>query len=1318
MGAGTRPRDELVQSIFMDALEIGSRENRLAYLDRHCGVDVELRAEVETLLRHHAACGDYLEHAAMGPNVTHEIASTAWSPSPDGPGTVIGPYKLLQLIGEGGMGTIWMAQQTEPVKRLVAVKLIKAGMDSRQIIARFEAERQALALMDHANIARVLDAGTTSASRPYFVMELVKGAPITSYCDEHHLTPRERLELFIPVCEAIQHAHHKGIIHRDLKPSNVLIALYDGKPVPKVIDFGVAKATGQALTEKTLVTGFGSMVGTLEYMSPEQAELNQLDIDTRSDIYALGVLLYELLTGTTPLQRKRLERTALLDVLRLIREEEPPRPSTRLSTTEELPAIAANRGVEQRNLSGLLRGELDWIVMKALEKDRTRRYETANSFARDVQRYLDDEAVQACPPSTRYRVQKFVRRNKSPVVAGALLLLALVAGVIGTTAGMIRATHAEAKAVSEANLKSNALLAVQQSERASKDSLWLSLYEQARARRFSRQMGQRLSSLEAVAQAARIRIDDRLRDEAIAAMALPDVQFGPTWHGWPPGYADGFVDGDYRLFAHVSDQGVISIRTLPDDREIQSIVSTPTLRGVLLSPDGRYLANFEPRAWLRVWRVADRAVVLRQQPGKTLGWAFSPDSRQLAIGLQVRHQGWILRFDLATGKEKNRWQLPYGARANEIAFHPDNHRLAVGYEDASFASVYESTTGELVASLPVGPIRGQVVAWHPDGARLAVGGSDPRIQIWNVPGKRKLATLEGHIQQVVQLTFHPRTDLLASTSRDGFVRLWDPATGRQLLHFSAPVVCRLSVDGRYLGLARHGEQAKLVEVTPTREYRTLGFGSDPRKPASNWESDISPDGRILAQANVDATRLWHLATCRQLAALPPGRPLFRSQRELLIVGPGGVSHWPIQSGPGINEVCVGPPRTVALPATPGQAELSSDRRTLAIVSRWGETGLLLDLDTDSVRDLRFDHWNIDCIALSRDARWLATGGWRSGQVRLWDVETGSMVNEWRLTRAMVFFTPDSRALIISQDDGFIFWDLATLEPIRRIPREVAHDPGHVAFSADGSLMALEMAPGIVQLKDVATARTVARLEDPHGDRAGWMSFTPDGTQLVVTSPLARAVHIWDLRLIRQRLGEMGLDWDTPPNLRADLTSEADQPPQVRVLLGDQAQLDLSRDQNARQWIEEARGAVEAKPDSAKNCDYLARAYLTAPLALRDVQAALPLAEKAVRLEPGSEVFANTLGLAYYRVGRYREAVETLRPNLDRQDDSFLAFDLYLLAMSHHRLGEAARARDYYDWAVRWTTTRKDVFAEADEHLDRFRAEAEQLMKKGPEKKPD
>jgi tetratricopeptide (TPR) repeat protein len=355
------------------------------------------------------------------------------------------------------MGTVFLAEQIHPVRRKVALKIIKPGMDTKQVIARFEAERQALALMDHPNIARVLDAGATPEGRPYFAMELVKGLPITRYCDERRLPVRERLELFVPVCQAVQHAHQKGIIHRDIKPSNVLVAPYDGVPVVKVIDFGVAKAAGQPLTERTLATGFGSVVGTLEYMSPEQAELNNLDIDTRSDIYALGVLLYELLTGTTPLQKKRLESAAFAEVLRIIREEEPPRPSMRLSTTEELPSIAANRGAEPAKLSGLVRGELDWIVMKALEKDRSRRYETANGLAMDVQRHLADEPVQACPPSAGYWLRKFARRNKVPVLAALLVALAMVIGIIGATWGMVRARIAEAAAAHEASQKALAL---------------------------------------------------------------------------------------------------------------------------------------------------------------------------------------------------------------------------------------------------------------------------------------------------------------------------------------------------------------------------------------------------------------------------------------------------------------------------------------------------------------------------------------------------------------------------------------------------------------------------------------------------------------------------------------------------------------------------------------------------------------------------------------------------------------------------------------------------------------------------------------------
>jgi len=454
-----------IESILASAVEISEFGERQRFVDQACHGDLALKERVLELIDNHFRAGSFLESPAAAFAATVDLHA-----APEPSGTMIGPYKLLQPIGEGGMGTVYMAEQKQPVQRMVALKLMRSGLDSRQVLARFEAERQALALMDHPNIAKVLDAGTTdvdasrgSSGRPYFVMELVKGVPITQYCDDNHLTLRERLELFVPVCQAVQHAHQKGIIHRDLKPNNVMVCLYDDKPVPKVIDFGLAKAAGVKLTDRTLFTEFGSVVGTLEYMSPEQAKLNQLDVDTRSDIYSLGVLLYELLTGTTPLRRERFPDSAVLELLRLIREEEPPRPSVQLSTLKGLRGVAANRGLEPDELTGLVRGELDWIVMKALEKDRNRRYETANELALDVERFLHNELVQACPPSAWYRLYKFGKRHRGSVLAAGLLLLALLAGIVGTTAGLLQA-KASAKAERLATL--NALAKQELAEEA------------------------------------------------------------------------------------------------------------------------------------------------------------------------------------------------------------------------------------------------------------------------------------------------------------------------------------------------------------------------------------------------------------------------------------------------------------------------------------------------------------------------------------------------------------------------------------------------------------------------------------------------------------------------------------------------------------------------------------------------------------------------------------------------------------------------------------------------------------------------------------
>jgi hypothetical protein len=457
--------------LFAAAIAIVDPAERAAFLDRECAGRPELRRRLDQLLDAHAGSHPLLDP----PHAVDANETVTQAPASSMVGAVVaGRYKLLEEIGEGGMGTVWMAEQREPVKRLVALKLIKAGMDSRAVLARFEAERQALALMDHPNIAKVLDGGTTAEGRPYIVMELVKGLPLTEYCDARRMNVRDRLELFGQVCSAVQHAHQKGVIHRDLKPSNVLVTKHDGKPVPKVIDFGLAKALSatNVLTDKTLHTAFGAVVGTPLYMAPEQVGINALDVDTRTDIYALGVILYELLTGTTPLEKKRLREAAWDEMRRLIREEEPPRPSVRLSSSHALPSLAAGRQIEPARLTKLVRGELDWIVMKALEKDRNRRYETANGLSMDIQRHLSGEQVLAVPPSAAYRLRKAYRRNRGPVLAAGSFLLALLAGLVATSYGFYHADLQRQRAeAAERNAVANALAATDAAEAEKKAKL-------------------------------------------------------------------------------------------------------------------------------------------------------------------------------------------------------------------------------------------------------------------------------------------------------------------------------------------------------------------------------------------------------------------------------------------------------------------------------------------------------------------------------------------------------------------------------------------------------------------------------------------------------------------------------------------------------------------------------------------------------------------------------------------------------------------------------------------------------------------------------
>ncbi len=788
-------RTELAKSLFLAALEIPGADARRAHLAAACDGDEELRREVEQLLRHHEAAGAFLERPAGAPPGAADL-SPPESGGAERAGVVLaGRYKLLEQVGEGGMGGVWTAQQTEPVRRVVAVKLIKPGMDSKAVLARFEAERQALAMMDHPNIARVLDAGTTPDGRPFFVMELVKGVPITDYCDRHRLTPRQRLGLFVPVCQAIQHAHQKGVIHRDLKPSNVLVALYDETPVPKVIDFGVAKAIGQPLTELTLHTGLGAVVGTPEYMSPEQASFNNRDVDTRSDVYSLGVLLYELLAGSPPFSRKGWEDGGLLEVLRGVREVEPPRPSHRLSTAEALPTLAANRGTEPRRLCKLLRGELDWVVMKALEKDRARRYDTAAGFAADLQRYLADEPVQAARPSAAYRLRKFARRNRATVAAAGIVALAAAAGVAGTAWQAVRATG-------ERDARQRAL-----------DDLGA---EQRRTR---------AALDEARLQSAELAFDkgQLLGERGDADLAL--LWLTRSLRLAPPDAAE--FQAAVRAGLGAWRQQVNAVRlALPHDGGLYGVGFTPDGR-LVTAHQSRYLSVLIIRHWDAAYRPgAPLAVPFPAGMDGRRVVQFSPDGGRLLVCYTDGDDGVVRLEDAATGKavwEAARTEHGYGVSA---VFNPDGTRVLVGYcvggeqgEGASgWAQVYDAATGKPLGT-PLAHANGATaVALSPDGMTAATAGVDSTVPLWDVATRRPRLLLTGHKGGVNDLAFSPDGRFILTASKDQTARLWDVATGKPIgppLRHPGPVAqVVFGSDGRTI---RTGTDDQLGRSWPVPE---------------------------------------------------------------------------------------------------------------------------------------------------------------------------------------------------------------------------------------------------------------------------------------------------------------------------------------------------------------------------------------------------------------------------------------------------------------------------------------------------------------------
>ncbi|MGD9855480.1 MAG: protein kinase, partial [Planctomycetaceae bacterium] len=794
------------KTIFLEAIEL-SVAHRTNYLDQACGSNRKLRRQIEQLLAAHARSDLPLDQ----PAVTSVEALAEWHPQEE-LGSQIGPYKLREQIGEGGMGLVFVAEQTAPVRRQVALKVCKPGMDTREVMSRFEAERQALALMDHPNIAKVFDAGTTDSGRPYFVMELVRGIPITDYCEQAKLGTRERLKLFITVCQAVQHAHLKGIIHRDIKPTNVMVTLHDGVPVPKVIDFGVAKAVGQRLTEQTVYTQYAQLIGTPLYMSPEQAEFSGLDIDTRTDVYSLGVLLYELLTGTTPFERQTLAEKGLDEFRRLLRETDPPRPSHRISTLDAArqSTLALHRGLDPRQLTRSLQGELDWIVMKALEKDRNRRYETASDFAADVERYRHDEAVLACPPSALYRLRKLARRNKAAFAFTCLVVGFLLVSTVALSVANVLISRERVEVVQQRNIarqKEAAALASEQTVREREAVIREYLYAA------DMQLADQAYQKGDIAQ-----VRERLERRRPAA-DLPDER-GFEWH-----YLWGLCQGESRVW-HGHSRDVFR---------------------VAYSSDGRLLASASRDRSVIVWNVADGTprATLRQFTDDINAIAFSADGTLLAT---AEEKPLARVWDWQTGREVARF-TEFAHPVAEVFFTPDQRYLVTSELrwDFSNPQAFRTTVWDLATRKLHASVDGyRALAVHPETQLLAGCNAAGGLGLWSLPDLEPRGTWAGRPSRTYCGTFTADGQCLAIGGDWGEgIQLWR-IDDRSVVGFPSQSQhgarsLAFTPDGRRLVSNYDDGTTRVWDVPNRTTLKVL-----PRTHGRLWGTAVSPDGNTFA----------------------------------------------------------------------------------------------------------------------------------------------------------------------------------------------------------------------------------------------------------------------------------------------------------------------------------------------------------------------------------------------------------------------------------------------------------------------------------------
>lgn len=1001
-------------------------------------------------------------------------------PLSEGPGARIGPYKLLQLIGEGGFGSVFMAEQVHPVVRRVAVKIIKLGMDTKQVIARFEAERQALAMMEHLNIARVLDAGSTETGRPYFVMELVRGVPITEYCDAASLSTDERLSLFLPVCQAVQHAHQKGIIHRDLKPSNVLVTMHDGVPVPKVIDFGIAKATNARLTEKTLFTEHRQLVGTLEYMSPEQAEMSGLDIDTRSDIYSLGVLLYEIMVGCTPFDGRTLRQKGYAEIQRIIREDDPPKPSTRLATTGAAQLeIARRRRAQPEALRRQLSGEIDWIVMKCLEKNRMLRYDSATALAEDLHRHRTNLPVRAGPHTSAYLLRKFVRRHQGRVLAASAVLAALVLGLAGTLA-MWRLATIEATNARAAETEQRKLAVSESAARRLADAKTAEAEDSKRAAEVRRKEADYSAYIANLFAAdASLSMNEPARVRARLDACLPSLR------GWEWRWLDATAD---RSLAVLSHEGMVE--------------------SAVVSPLGDRIVSASTAGTAKVWDTASGAVlaVLHGHESGVQYAAFSPSGDRVATASTDRT---ARVWDAATGAQLA-VLCGHTAWVQSSVFSPFGDRIATASYDKT-ARVWDARTGQELAVMSGHEERVQSVAFSPLGDRIVTAAFDRTARVWDARSGKQLAALIGHDGPVQSAAFDALGDRVVTASVDGTVRVWDADTGRVLVvchgHGGQVGSVAFGPSGDRILAAVWDNTARVWDASTGAELVVLRGHHD-----QVYSAAFSPAGdRVVTASKDDTARVWDATTGAELGVLrghqdevlsaafsPSGNRIVTASRDRTM------RVWDANDSKTRGTLLRHRARVQSAAFSPSGDALvtASDDRTVRIWdSITGSQLAVLRGHDDRVLSAAFSPSGDRLVTASADH-----------SARVWDPDSRLQLHVLRghsgWVHSAAFNPSGDRIVTASHDKTARVWNAGT-------GREMAALNGHegpvrsAAFNSLGDRIVTASYDKTARVWDADTCQQNLVLRG-HGARVQSAAFSPAGDRIVTASD-DTTVRVWDSR---------------------------------------------------------------------------------------------------------------------------------------------------------------------------------------------------------------